>query len=41
MKGDYIVVDLETPAGPDNFELYAINVDQHKVNLDHRLGQNN
>lgn len=41
MKGDYIVVDLETPAGPDNFELYAINVDQHKVNLDHSLGQNN
>ena len=41
MKGDYIVVDLETPPGPDNFELYAINVDQHQVNLDHRLGQNN
>ena len=40
-KGDYLVVDLETPATPDNFELYAINVDQHKVNLDHRLGQNN
>lgn len=41
MKGDYIVVDLETPSGPDNFELYAINVDQHSVNLDHSLGQNN
>ena len=41
MKGDYIVVDLETAPGPDKFELYAINVDQHKVNLDHRLGQNN
>jgi len=40
-KGDYLVVDLETPGTPDKFELYAINVDQHKVNLDHRLGQNN
>lgn len=41
MKGDYIVIDLETKPNPTNFELYAINVDQHKVNLDHSLGQNN
>lgn len=41
LKGDYIVVDLETAEGPDNFELYAVNVDQHNVNLDHSLGQNN
>ena len=41
MKGDYLVVDVETPPGPENFELYAINVDQHKVRLDHSLGQNN
>jgi len=41
LKGDYIVVDLETSESPDNFELYAINVDQHNVNLDHSLGQNN
>ena len=42
MKGDYLRIDMETAsAGPPAFELYAINVDQHKVNLDHSLGQNN
>jgi len=42
MKGDYLVVNIETVSnGPSPFELYAINVDQHKVNLDHSLGQNN
>ena len=42
MKGDYLVVNIETSVdGPAPFELYAINVDQHKVNLDHSLGQNN
>ncbi len=42
MKGDYLRVDIETTnVGPPAFELYAINVDQHKVNLDHSLGQNN
>ena len=41
MKGDYMVVNLQTEKGPENFELYAINVDQHQVNLDHSLGQNN
>ena len=42
MRGDYLRVDIETKGvGPSAFELYAINVDQHKVNLDHSLGQNN
>ena len=53
MIGDYLVINIETvvpitqaePTGSaglqDSFELYAINVDQHKVNLDHSLGQNN
>lgn len=42
MKGDYLVINIETQSTvPSNFELYAINVDQHKVNLDHSLGQNN
>ena len=42
MKGDYLLIKMETQgASPSNFELYAINVDQHKVNLDHSLGQNN
>jgi len=53
MAGDYLVVNIETlrpgtngddaPGGglQQSFELYAINVDQHKVNLDHSLGQNN
>lgn len=42
MKGDYLRIDIETKSvGPPAFELYAINVDQHKVNLDHSLGQNN
>ena len=41
MKGDYAVIDVETFAAPPDFELYAINVDQHKINLDHSLGQNN
>jgi len=41
MKGDYAVIDVETSATPPDFELYAINVDQHKINLDHSLGQNN
>jgi len=42
MKGDYLVINIETQSSvPSNFELYAINVDQHKVNLDHSLGQNN
>lgn len=41
MKGDYAVIDVETSVKPPDFELYAINVDQHKINLDHSLGQNN
>lgn len=42
MRGDYLLINIETKnEGPNNFELYAINVDQHKVNLDHSLGQNN
>lgn len=42
MKGDYLRIDIETKSvGPPAFELYAVNVDQHKVNLDHSLGQNN
>ena len=41
MKGDYAVIDVETSVNPPDFELYAINVDQHKINLDHSLGQNN
>ena len=53
MIGDYLVINIETvlpitqpestgSAGlQQSFELYAINVDQHKVNLDHSLGQNN
>jgi len=53
MTGDYLVINIETKdpseegvdgqslASTGNFELYAINVDQHKVNLDHSLGQNN
>ena len=40
MRGEYMRVDLER-SGTDSFELYAINLDQHKTKLDHSLGQNN
>lgn len=40
MRGDFMKIDLEFAAGP-YFEVYAINVDQHKTKLDHSLGQNN
>jgi len=42
LRGDYLVVNIETTDSQvAPFELYAINVDQHKVQLDHSLGQNN
>jgi len=40
MRGDFMKIDLEFAAGA-YFEVYAINVDQHKTKLDHSLGQNN
>ena len=40
MRGEYMNVDIER-SGADYYELYAINVDQHKTKLDHSLGQNN
>ena len=40
MRGEYMEVKLSR-AGSDYYELYAINVDQHKTKLDHSLGQNN
>ena len=40
MRGEYMIVDIER-SGTDYYELYAINVDQHKTKLDHSLGQNN
>ena len=40
MRGEYMNVDIER-SGTDYYELYAINVDQHKTKLDHSLGQNN
>jgi hypothetical protein len=40
MRGEYMEVKLSR-TGTDYYELYAINVDQHKTKLDHSLGQNN
>ena len=40
MRGDFIKVDMEFPVG-GYFEVYAVNIDQHKTKLDHSLGQNN
>lgn len=40
MRGEYMRVDIER-SGNDYYELYAVNVDQHKTKLDHSLGQNN
>jgi hypothetical protein len=40
MRGDFMKMDLEF-AAESYFEVYAINVDQHKTKLDHSLGQNN
>jgi len=40
MRGDFMKIDLEF-APESYFEVYAINVDQHKTKLDHSLGQNN
>lgn len=40
MRGDFIKVDMEFPVG-SYFEVYAVNIDQHKTKLDHSLGQNN
>lgn len=40
MRGEFMRIDL-TRSGTDYYELFAINVDQHKTKLDHSLGQNN
>ena len=40
MRGEYMEGELSR-TGTDYYELYAINVDQHKTKLDHSLGQNN
>ena len=40
MRGKYMKISLQRSGGGD-YELYAINVDQHKTKLDHSLGQNN
>jgi hypothetical protein len=40
MRGEYMKVDMQR-SGTDYYELYAINLDQHKTKLDHSLGQNN
>lgn len=40
MRGDFIKVDMEFLVG-SYFEVYAVNIDQHKTKLDHSLGQNN
>ena len=40
MRGEYMRVDMQR-SGADYYELYAINLDQHKTKLDHSLGQNN
>jgi len=40
MRGEYMRVDMQR-SGTDYYELYAINLDQHKTKLDHSLGQNN
>jgi hypothetical protein len=40
MRGEYMEVKISR-TGADYYELYAINVDQHKTKLDHSLGQNN
>lgn len=41
MDGDWLKITVETAGVNPSFELYAVNVDQHVVNLDHSLGQNN
>jgi len=40
MRGEYMEIKISR-TGTDYYELYAINVDQHKTKLDHSLGQNN
>ena len=40
MRGEYMKVKISR-TGDDYYELYAINVDQHTIKLDHSLGQNN
>ena len=42
MRGEYMEIKLSRSSSKsDYYELYAINVDQHKTKLDHSLGQNN
>ena len=41
MDGDWLKITVETTGINPSFELYAVNVDQHVVNLDHSLGKNN
>lgn len=41
MRGDWVRVKFETNAISPEIEVYAVNFDQHNVNLDHSLGQNN
>ena len=40
MRGEYMKVNMQR-SGTDYYELYAINLDQHKTKLDHSLGKNN
>ena len=40
MRGEYMRVRI-SKEGTDYYELYCINIDQHKTKLDHSLGQNN
>ena len=41
MSGDWLKLTFETTTARPKIEVYALNVDQHVVNLDHSLGQNN
>lgn len=41
MSGDWLKLSFETTTSSPDIEVYAVNVDQHVVNLDHSLGQNN
>jgi hypothetical protein len=40
MRGEYMRVKISRE-GSDYYELYCVNIDQHKTRLDHSLGQNN
>lgn len=41
MRGDWVKATFTTTTNFPDFEVYAVNIDQHNVNLDHSLGQNN